>query len=60
MNGDLWQWSACDLARAIATREVSSREAIESCLARLERINPRINAVIDVLAEEACLLRSRR
>ncbi len=53
MNGDLWQWSACDLARAIATREVSSREAVESCLTRLERVNPRINAVIDVLAEEA-------
>ena len=53
MNGALWQWSACELARAIAVREISSREAVESCLARLERINPRINAVVDVLADEA-------
>ena len=53
MNGASWQWSACELARAIAAREISSREAVESCLARLERVNPQINAVIDVLADEA-------
>src|ERR1051325_142252 len=53
MNGALWQWSACELARAIAAREISSREAVPRCLARLERVNPRINAVVDVLADEA-------
>jgi amidase len=53
MNGASWQWSACELARAIAAREISSREAVENCLARLERVNPRINAVVDVLADEA-------
>jgi len=53
MTGALWQWSACDLAHAIAAREISSREAVQSCLARLERVNPKINAVVDVLAEEA-------
>ncbi len=53
MSAELWQWQACELARAIRTREISSREAVQSCLARLERVNPRINAVVDVLAEEA-------
>jgi amidase len=53
MNGASWQWTACELAGAIAAREISSREAVESCLARLERVNPRINAVADVLADEA-------
>ena len=29
--------------------QISSREAVTSCLARLEQVNPRINAVVDVL-----------
>ena len=37
MTAELWQWQACELARAIRTREISSREAVQSCLARLER-----------------------
>src|SRR5690349_24455151 len=53
MSGGPWEWSACELARAIAAREISSREAVESCLARLERVNPQINALVDVLADEA-------
>jgi len=53
MTGALWQWNARELARAIAARDVSSREVVESCLARLDRVNPQINAVVDVLAEEA-------
>ncbi|AXK80674.1 amidase [Pseudolabrys taiwanensis] len=53
MDDGLWRWSAVDLADAIAARRVSSREATESALARLAAVNPRINAVVDVLAEEA-------
>ena len=52
MNGELWRWQACDLAHAIRTRRISSREAVTSCLARLEQVNPRVNAVVDLLAEE--------
>ena len=50
---DLWRWGAVELARAIRAREISSREAVESCLARIEAINPRINAIVDLMAEEA-------
>lgn len=53
MSRPLWQWSACDLAHAIRAREISSREAVESCLDRLVHINPQINAVVDTLIEEA-------
>jgi amidase len=53
MQGELWRWQACDLAHAIRTRQITSREAVTSCLARLAEINPRVNAVVDLLADEA-------
>ncbi len=53
MGDELWRWTAERLARGIRTRAISSREATESCLARLDAVNPRINAVVDILAEEA-------
>ena len=59
MSGELWQWQAHDLAQAIRHRQVSCREAVTSCLARLEQVNPRINAVVDVLAEEALVAADR-
>ncbi len=53
MSDDLWRWDAARLAHAIRTRVVSSREAVAACLSRLEAINPRMNAVVETLAEEA-------
>ncbi|MGQ0655993.1 MAG: amidase family protein, partial [Betaproteobacteria bacterium] len=50
---ELWRWEAVELARAIRAREISSREAVESCLARIAAVNPRINAIVDLMAEEA-------
>src|SRR5579872_563512 len=41
------------MAAAIRERRISSREAVEACLARLHRVNPVINAVVDILEEEA-------
>ncbi|WP_219417334.1 amidase [Pseudonocardia nigra] len=49
----LWRWSATRLARAIAAREISSREAVTSCLERIEQVNPVLNALVDVSADEA-------
>ena len=40
----LWSRSATWLARAIAAREVSSLEVVDACLARIDAVNPRINA----------------
>jgi amidase len=53
MTDELWRWQACDLAEAIRLRRISSREAVTSCLARLDAVNPRINAVVDIMAEDA-------
>jgi amidase len=50
---ELWRWSATDLAHAIRTRRVSSREALEACLARMDAVNPRLNAVVDAMADAA-------
>ncbi|SDN98729.1 amidase [Klenkia soli] len=49
----LWQWSAADLARGIADRTITSREAVTSCLERIEAVNPVLNALVEVSAEEA-------
>ncbi|MGQ0650722.1 MAG: amidase [Betaproteobacteria bacterium] len=53
MNDPLWQWSTGELARAIRTRRISSREALRSILGRVAEVNPRINAVVDLMADEA-------
>src|SRR5947208_2173679 len=50
---ELWRWGAAELARAIRAREISSREAVQSCLERIDAVNPRINAIVDLMADEA-------
>jgi amidase len=55
MTDEIWRWGATRLASAIASRQVSSREAVLSNLDRLHAINPRINAVVDVMADEALI-----
>ena len=49
----LWRWSALRLAGAIAAREVSATEALDSCLARMAQVNPALNAVVQPLTDEA-------
>lgn len=53
MTSELWRLEACALAHAIRTRQVSAREAVQSCLDRLEQVNPKINAVVDAMPDEA-------
>ena len=50
---ELWRKSACELARLIVSKNVSSAEVVEAHLARIEAVNPRVNAVVRVLATEA-------
>ena len=44
---------ATAIAELIASRELSSREAVDAYLDRIERLNPQINAVVTVDAERA-------
>ena len=53
---DLWRLSATNLAAKIRSREISAREAAWDALARLDAVNPWLNAVVehrpdDVLAQ---------
>jgi amidase len=49
---DLWRLSAADLAGLIRSKQVSAKEAAGSALARLDAVNPKINAVIDHRPEQ--------
>jgi amidase len=50
---ELWRWPATELARAIASGALSSREVVTSCLRRIDEVNPRLNALVEVRAEES-------
>src|SRR6516225_6907929 len=49
---DLWRLSAADLATLIRSRKVSAREAATAGLARLDAVNPGLNAVVDHRPED--------
>jgi len=57
---DIWRLSATELASLIKSKKVSAKEAAEAGLARLDAVNPKINAVVDhrpddVLAQAASI-----
>jgi amidase len=52
MNEILTLPATCQ-AQLIRTRKISSRELIEAHLRQIERVNPKVNAVVEVLAERA-------
>lgn len=45
--------SLSELASAIANKKISSREATQSCLTRIARLQPRLNAFMAIEADEA-------
>src|SRR5437588_11482824 len=50
---ELWQMSGLALGRAIARREVSAVEVLDAIVARVEAVNPQVNAVVTLIAERA-------
>jgi amidase len=50
---ELWRLDAVELADLIRHRKASCREAVEAALARLDAVNPAINAVVRPLYEPA-------
>jgi amidase len=50
---DLWRHGALELAHLVRTGEVSSREIVDAHLDRIAVVNPHLNAVVRVLADEA-------
>ena len=57
---NIWRLSAADLAALIRSKKVSAKEAATAALARLDAVNPKLNAVVDhkpseVLAQAAAI-----
>ncbi len=52
MTNLIWT-SATSLARAIRDRDVSSEEVVRAHLDRIEEVNPKLNAVVQLAAERA-------
>src|SRR5262245_57129092 len=50
---DLCDLSAIELAARIRRKEVSAREVMSAHLARIDRINPKVNAIVTLVAERA-------
>jgi amidase len=50
---DLVDRSAVELAGLIRRRELSARELLDACLARIESVNPELNAVVTLVPELA-------
>ena len=50
---ELCDLSATDLAARLARKELSAREVMSAHLAQIERLNPRLNAIVTLAAEQA-------
>ncbi len=59
MADPLWQLGACDLADGIRRKRFSCVEVVESVAARIDALNPELNAIVVDLAAEA-LAEARR
>jgi amidase len=52
-SGPIWQWSAVETAAAIRAGAISAVETTEAHLERMRAVNPKLNAVVVDLSEEA-------
>jgi amidase len=54
-SSDVCFMSGRELARRVRARELSAREVMTAHLGRIARLNPRINAIVAKLDDDACL-----
>ena len=50
---DLWRLAGSELAALVAKKQASCAEVVESHLRRIEAVNPKVNAIVRVLADQA-------
>jgi amidase len=53
VQSQICRMSAVEMARRIRARELSARETVEAHLARIERLNPELNAIVTLATERA-------
>jgi len=49
----LWQWTASEIAKATQDGSLTATEVTEAAIARMEEVNPDLNAVVESLADTA-------
>jgi len=52
-NAEICFMKATELARLIQARELSAKEVLTAHLAQIERVNPRVNAIVTLVPEQA-------
>ena len=50
---DICFMTACELAAMIRSKKISCREVMQAHLDQIERVNPKVNAIITLLPERA-------
>ena len=53
LTTDLCFLPAVELVRLLRNKEVSAREVLSAHLAQIERVNPKVNAIVTLVAEQA-------
>lgn len=53
IEGELCFLTARELAEHIRARKISAREVVEAHLRQIERVNPKVNSIVTLTAEEA-------
>lgn len=51
----LTDYDACDLAEMLQNRDISVRQLLEACLARIDAVNPTVNAIVSLRPREDLL-----
>jgi amidase len=49
----IWQLSATELARQLRERRLSARDVVAAFLQRIDAINPQVNAIVTLVADQA-------
>ena len=49
----LWKWTAQEIVTATHASTISATDVVGSVLARIDEVNPSLNAVVEILADEA-------
>lgn len=55
---EIASWTAIELSRAVRSREVSCVEVMRAYLAQIERLNPKVNAIVSLQSSEELLVRA--
>jgi amidase len=53
LPSEIWRWDATDTAAHIRLRTITSSDAVQSCLDRIAEVNPHLNAIVHMVADNA-------